>query len=118
MAIACPIRGDILKFSNSPWIIRPALIPQQLNLEKLVLINDFEAIGHAIANCQEDHLKHVCGPRRKESPQGITTVVGPGTGLGVLLLHSIQTNIPLFQVKADIPLMPLVTISKSVFYGT
>ena len=86
MAIACPIRGDILKFSNSPWIIRPALIPQQLNLEKLVLINDFEAIGHAIANCQEDHLKHVCGPRRKESPQGITTVVGPGTGLGVASL--------------------------------
>lgn len=86
MAIACPIRGDILKFSNSPWIIRPTLIPQQLNLDKLILINDFEAIGHAIANCQEEHLKHICGPKRKGNPQGITTVVGPGTGLGVASL--------------------------------
>ncbi|MDI2091482.1 glucokinase [Commensalibacter oyaizuii] len=92
MAIACPIRGDILKFSNSPWIIRPALIPQQLNLKKLVLINDFEAVAHATAHCEDQYLKPICGPRRKDAPDGVTTIVGPGTGLGVASLHFDNAN--------------------------
>lgn len=86
MAIACPIRGEILKFSNSPWIIRPSLIESQLNLEHCILINDFEAVGHAIAHCGDTHLKHICGPKRKDAPEGVTTIVGPGTGLGVASL--------------------------------
>lgn len=83
MAIACPIRGDILKLTNSPWLIRPALLADQLHLDKLILINDFEAIAHATAHCDNDYLKHICGPKRKENPTGITSIVGPGTGLGV-----------------------------------
>lgn len=86
MAIACPIRGDILKFSNSPWIIRPALLADQLHLDKLILINDFEAVAHAAAHCGNDYLKHICGPKRKEAPTGVTSLVGPGTGLGVASL--------------------------------
>lgn len=86
MAIACPIRGDILKFSNSPWIIRPALLAEQLGLETLVLINDFEAVAHATAHSDSSYLKHICGPKRKENPTGVTTIVGPGTGLGVASL--------------------------------
>lgn len=86
MAIACPIRGDILKFSNSPWIIRPALLAEQLKLETLVLINDFEAVAHATAHSDGTYLKHICGPKRKEPLTGVTSIVGPGTGLGVASL--------------------------------
>ncbi|CAI3948737.1 Glucokinase (Glk) (PDB:1Q18) [Commensalibacter communis] len=86
MAIACPIRGDILKFSNSPWIIRPALLADQLDLDEVILINDFEAVAHAAAHSDGSYLKHIFGPKRKEKPTGVTTIVGPGTGLGVASL--------------------------------
>ncbi|CAK7193455.1 Glucokinase [Commensalibacter sp. Nvir] len=99
IAIACPIRGDVLKFSNSPWIIRPAILAEQLKLDKVVLINDFEAIAHAIAHCGDKHLKHICGPNRKEPPIGITSIIGPGTGLGVAsLMFSGESN---YQVIAS-----------------
>ncbi len=86
MAIACAIRGEILKFSNSPWILRPAAMPAKLNLEKLVLVNDFEAIAHAVAHSKPEHFQHVCGPKRQDKLEGVTSIIGPGTGLGVAFL--------------------------------
>ena len=30
IAFATPIRGEVLKMTNNPWIIRPALIPEEI----------------------------------------------------------------------------------------
>ncbi len=83
IAIACPIRGDVLQLTNNPWIIRPALIPEKLGVDRHVLVNDFEAVGHAVAQVDASQLRHVCGPDIPLPRQGITSIVGPGTGLGV-----------------------------------
>ncbi|HWI85579.1 MAG TPA: glucokinase, partial [Sphingomonas sp.] len=83
IAIAGPIQGDVLKLTNNPWIIRPALIPEKLNVDRYTLVNDFGAVAHAVAGCDSEHLLHLCGPRRDLPTKGTISVVGPGTGLGV-----------------------------------
>jgi glucokinase len=83
IAIACPIKGDVLQLTNNPWIIRPALIDEKLGVDAHVLVNDFEAVGHAVAQVSADDLHHICGPNGPLPASGIITIVGPGTGLGV-----------------------------------
>jgi glucokinase len=86
IAIACPIAGDVLQLTNNPWIIRPALIPEKLGVDAHVLVNDFEAVGHAVAQVDEADLRHICGPEAALPAQGSISIVGPGTGLGVAQL--------------------------------
>jgi glucokinase len=83
IAIACPIKGEVLQLTNNPWIIRPALIPEKLGVDAHVLVNDFEAVGHAVAQVDKGDLHHLCGPDVPLPEHGIISIVGPGTGLGV-----------------------------------
>lgn len=83
IAIAAPVVGDIIKFTNNPWIIRPALIGEKLGVDSWVLVNDFEAVGHAVAQATPDHFVHLCGPDVALPSVGTISIVGPGTGLGV-----------------------------------
>ena len=86
IAVACPVRGDVLKLTNNPWTIRPSALGERLGLDAHLLLNDFEAVGHAVAQVPLAHLAHVCGPDVALPDHGITTIVGPGTGLGVCQL--------------------------------
>jgi glucokinase len=83
IAIAAPVVGDIIKFTNNPWIIRPALIGEKLGVDHWVLVNDFEAVGHAVAQADVSHFIHLCGPEVPLPSTGTISIVGPGTGLGV-----------------------------------
>lgn len=83
IALAAPIAGDIIRFSNNPWIIRPAMIPEKMGVDAYTLVNDFEAVGHAVAQADESHFTHLCGPDRPLASRGTISVIGPGTGLGV-----------------------------------
>lgn len=83
IALAGPIVGDSIKLTNSPWIIRPATLAAQLGLDAHILINDFGAVGHAVAQAGESQFVHLCGPEQPLPAKGIISVIGPGTGLGV-----------------------------------
>jgi glucokinase len=83
IAVACPIAGDVLKFTNNPWIIRPALIAERLGVDRVTLINDFGAVGHAVVQVGPEHLRHLCGPDLSLPERGVISIIGPGTGLGV-----------------------------------
>jgi len=87
IALAAPIRGDLIKLTNNPWIVRPALIKEKLRVSDYVLINDFEAQAHAIAAADADEFHHVTGPKKPLPDTGVISVVGPGTGLGVAAIH-------------------------------
>lgn len=83
IAVASPINGEVIKFTNNPWIIRPALINERLEVDDWVLVNDFGAVGHAVAQVDDSHFVHICGPDEPFPDHGAITVCGPGTGLGV-----------------------------------
>lgn len=83
VCVAGPVRGDAFKLTNNPWVIRPAALREQLNLDRVTLINDFAAIAHAVVNVAPEHLRHICGPEVTLPSDGTIAVVGPGTGLGV-----------------------------------
>jgi glucokinase len=83
IAIAGPIKADVIKLTNNPWIIRPALINEKLGVDAHVLVNDFEAVGHAVAQAGPEHFIHLCGPDAPLPEDGTISIIGPGTGLGV-----------------------------------
>jgi len=83
IAVASPIGGEVIKLTNNPWIIRPALMKERLAVDDYVLINDFGAIGHAVAQLPHDDFLHLYGPDEPFAAHGVITVCGPGTGLGV-----------------------------------
>jgi glucokinase len=83
IAVASPINDTLIKLTNNPWIIRPQLINSRLEVDTWTLINDFGAIGHAVAQLEDKWFIHLCGPEAALPDQGSITVCGPGTGLGV-----------------------------------
>jgi glucokinase len=83
IAIAGPVNAELIRFTNNPWIIRPALIPEKLGVEAFTLVNDFGAVGHAVARAGAEHFVDLAGPAEPLPSQGTISIVGPGTGLGV-----------------------------------
>ena len=99
MAFAGPVGGEVLKLTNNPWVIRPALMEERLGVASYKIVNDFGAVAHAVAQFGPEQFDHLCGPEGPMPVTGVTTVVGPGTGLGVAQLlktadtyHVIETE--------------------------
>ncbi len=99
MAFAGPVGGELLKLTNNPWVIRPALMEEKLGVAQFRIVNDFGAIAYAVAEFGEDSFFHLCGPQVPLPREGVTTILGPGTGLGVAQLlkagehsHVIETE--------------------------
>lgn len=83
IAIAGPVTGETIRFTNNPWIIRRAGLAEQLGVDRFMLINDFGAVGHAVAQAGPEHFTWLCGPDTALPEDGTISIVGPGTGLGV-----------------------------------
>ncbi len=86
LSFAGPVGGDVLKLTNNPWVIRPALMKDRLGVERFTIVNDFGAVGYAVATLPDADFRHVCGPDRPLPSEGVISIVGPGTGLGVAAL--------------------------------
>ena len=75
LAVAAPIEGEVLTFMNSAWRLDRRGLKDDLGVDKLTLLNDFGA----------DEFVALAGPGALPE-HAITSVIGPGTGLGVSLL--------------------------------
>lgn len=71
--------GTLLS-ANLPWPVSLAAIKQRLALADFRLVNDFEAVAHAVGQVGTHALVRLSGPA--QPPDGPVLVVGPGTGLG------------------------------------
>jgi len=86
LSFAGPVGGDVLKLTNNPWVIRPALMKERLGVDRFVIVNDFGAVAYAVATLPDEHFSQICGPDRPLPKEGVISIVGPGTGLGVAAL--------------------------------
>ncbi len=116
IAVAGPVGGEVIRFTNNPWIIRPALIPEKLGAERYTVVNDFGAVGHAVARAGAEHFVHLTGPDVSLPAEGTISIVGPGTGLGVA--HIWRDGAGAYRVQATegghIDFAPLDTIEDAI----
>ncbi|OZA92436.1 MAG: glucokinase [Erythrobacter sp. 34-65-8] len=115
MAIAGPVGGDVIRFTNNPWIIRPALVKEKLGVDRFTLVNDFAAVAHAVARADDSQFLHLAGPDQPLGQDGTISVIGPGTGLGVAHLWRSGAQ---YRVQATegghIDFAPLDTIEDAI----
>jgi glucokinase len=90
IAAAGPLRDGAIKLTNASWILDVDNLVATLRLNKLTALNDFAAVGHAVDAVPEEELVHLAGPDRALPRQGVVSVLGPGTGLGVA--HILRAN--------------------------
>jgi glucokinase len=81
-AVATAVDDDVVDFTNSGWRFSRADLARALDLEQLVVLNDFAALALALPGLDASRYRcHAgCG---QPSPAGPLAVLGPGTGLGV-----------------------------------
>jgi len=94
LALAAPLAQDI-RSPNNLWTIRASDLPARLGIPDVRLLNDFESIAHAVAVADPKDFAHICGPRAGLPAEGVISIIGPGTGLGVAMLirHNGQQHI-------------------------
>nr|WP_315456501.1 glucokinase [uncultured Sphingorhabdus sp.] len=115
IAIAGPVDADVIKLTNNPWIIRRSLVCEKLNVDSFVIVNDFGAVGHAVAQAGPEHFHHLTGPDQDFAREGTLSIIGPGTGLGVAHVWRKESN---YHVQATegghIDFAPLDAIEDAV----
>ena len=87
IAIAAPLAGRIVRMTNNSWVLDSEALDTQLGLDRVTLVNDFEAVAHAVAQAPASDFAHIAGPNIPLPATGTISVVGPGTGLGVAHFH-------------------------------
>ncbi len=80
-AVACPVRGDRIVLTNSPWSFSIEAVRRRLGLERLLVVNDFKALGAAVPLLRADERVRIGG--RDPVAGRPAALLGPGTGLGV-----------------------------------
>ncbi len=81
IAIACPVNDDLVKMTNHTWAFSKTALKKELNLARLLVINDFSAVAYSLPTLTEEQVIQVGSG--KPFAQGNIAVFGPGTGLGV-----------------------------------
>lgn len=87
-AVATAVLGDTVRLTNSPWVVSAPDTCAAFRLEEVRLVNDFQSIGRAVPLMDMDSFTAI-GPEAPRAWRSDMTlaVMGPGTGLGVCLLH-------------------------------
>lgn len=81
IGIANPVSGDHITMTNAQWSFSTEAVRKALNLERLVLLNDFSILALSLPHLPADELELIgSGKSVRHAPIGL---LGPGTGLGV-----------------------------------
>ncbi|KZL22029.1 Glucokinase [Pseudovibrio axinellae] len=106
LAIAAPVSGDQIPLTNANWVIEPPALIEELGLEQVAIVNDFEAQGLALPSLTSGDLDQIGGGDAKANTTKF--VLGPGTGLGAgALIHACGKWIPVPGEGGHVELGPL-----------
>ena len=86
--IAGPILDGVATMTNVPWRVSGAEIAAVTGVADVRLLNDLEALAHAVTVLHDDEL-HTLQPGRP-SPTGNAALIAAGTGLGEAILHRVD----------------------------
>ncbi|WP_339543584.1 glucokinase [Pseudomonas sp. RA_35y_Pfl2_P32] len=81
LSVAGPVSGDEFRFTNNHWRLSRRAFCEALQLERLLLVNDFSAMALGMTRLQPEEFRVVCAGTPE--PLRPAVVIGPGTGLGV-----------------------------------
>jgi len=84
IAAAGPVANEIIRITNHPWVLQREALAAHCDGADVLLLNDFEAIAHALPHLTSEDILVVgsASPVLPPSPGFCLAVVGPGTGLG------------------------------------
>jgi glucokinase len=95
LAVAGPISDDEIPLTNCDWVVRPKSMIENLGIEDVLVVNDFEAQALAISDLAPEHRERLGNADAHEDMVASRVVLGPGTGLGVGgLVHARGVWIP------------------------
>jgi len=80
IAVATAVHGDQVAMTNSDWRFSRQALQRSLQVDALLLLNDFEALALSLPRL---HAGSYRAWADAPQPTGTLAVVGPGTGLGV-----------------------------------
>lgn len=80
VAVAGPVRDGVAKLTNLDWRIDSALLARAARAEKVAILNDLQAQGHALGHIAPDQLRNVVQGSGTTREAGTMLVIGIGTG--------------------------------------
>lgn len=85
IAVAGPVLGDQVSFTNIPWSFSVSATKTALGFKAFEAMNDFKAVGLAVDGIDQKFVRQFGADTKPMHGQAIG-VIGPGTGLGVASL--------------------------------
>lgn len=83
VALAGPVSDGVGHMTNLKWVIDHAVVAGVSGAERVLVINDLQAQGYALAHLSEGAVETVIEGRHRPSPEDTKLVVGVGTGFNV-----------------------------------
>ena len=84
IGVAGPIKNNQATITNLPWVINGDKLGHETGISHVSLLNDLEAMAHAIPNLDDSMLETInAGVPMAES---VKALIAPGTGLGEVFL--------------------------------
>ncbi|MCC5857621.1 MAG: glucokinase [Ectothiorhodospiraceae bacterium] len=90
LAVAGPVRDGAVRFTNLPWKSDAESLRSRFGLPRVHLVNDLEALAHAVPQLQQEQLLPV---QHGNAGTGCRLVIASGTGLGVAGWHGSGADI-------------------------
>ena len=85
--VAGPVQANVSRLTNVPWVVDAAEIGGRLGIASVRLLNDVEAMAHAIPNLADHEVAVI--EAATPAAGGNAALIAPGTGLGETGLHAI-----------------------------
>jgi len=87
IAVAGPVVSDQVRMTNCPWSFRRSALAEDLNMDQVFVLNDFEAIACALPYLGDNDLLKIGSGKIQQD--GNKIVLGPGTGIGVAAITAV-----------------------------
>ena len=88
LGVAGPILDGVATMTNVPWRVSRVEIAEQCGVADVRLLNDLEAMAHAVTVLHGDELHTLQAGR--PSTTGNAALIAAGTGLGEAILHRVD----------------------------